>query len=80
MAGTDSLTHGELAYFDQPQRAIVLPRPGYKNKYLIFHQTTIGLTFNSQNFLVSPDVRMTEVDMDQNIGLGKVTISQRFYF
>jgi hypothetical protein len=77
MAGTDSLTHGELAYFDQPQRAIVLPRPGYKNKYLIFHQTTIGLTFNSQNFLVSPDVRMTEVDMDQNIGLGKVTIKEK---
>ena len=77
MAGTDSLTHGELAFFDSPQRAIVLPKPGYKNKYIILHQTTIGFIFNGQTYLISPDLRMTEVDMDQNNGLGKVVLKEK---
>jgi len=41
------------------------------------HQTTIGFIFNGQTYLISPDLRMTEVDMDQNNGLGKVVLKEK---
>ena len=77
MAGTDSLTHGELAYFDTPQKIVVLPKPNHKNKYLIFHECTNILSRLNVLYMSPLDLRLTEIDMDANSGLGKITVKEK---
>ncbi|MBK9213345.1 MAG: hypothetical protein IPO14_10465 [Saprospiraceae bacterium] len=43
MAGTDSLTHGELAYFDTPQKLVVLPNQTIKTNTSSFMSVLIFL-------------------------------------
>jgi hypothetical protein len=77
MAGTDSLTHGKLAYFDTPQKIVVLPKPNHKSKYIIFHECAQTLSLPNVLYVYSLDLRMTEVDMLQNEGIGKINIKEK---
>ncbi|MBL0190538.1 MAG: hypothetical protein IPQ18_04105 [Saprospiraceae bacterium] len=48
-----------------------------KAKYFIFHEVTTNISRLNVLYVYSLDLRMTEVDMAQNEGLGKINIKEK---